>query len=60
MVQRLGDREICVVKLNVFADKRDLYRIAAAAYALDKLRSLREVGLFRLYAELTAYDIRNI
>ena len=60
MTQSLGDREICVVKLNIFSDKTYCYALVAVIYTFKHFVPFAEIDIRSVDAELTADDSGEI
>ena len=60
MMQRFCDRQICIMQLNIFADKRDRDASARFTDPLTERFPFAEIGRRRLQIELAADDLRKM
>lgn len=54
VAKRLGNGQICIMELDIFADKTYLDFLFAVLDAVDKLRPLVEIRLGSVYIQLAA------
>ena len=60
MAKCLGNRKICVVKLDVFADNAYRYRLRSVSYAFEHLVPIFKVDVRRINAEFAANKRRKM
>ena len=60
MLQRLCNRQVCVVQLDVFADQRDLDMVAARGDALEHRDPVAHIALGRADGQLAAHNIGQV